>query len=98
LTEFAALNPSADGTEGDDVLLGSKNDDTLTGSGGNDFLVSSGGNDYLDGGEGHDVYILGDTFGDGKNPGTVTITDRRAGRTHLLQVRANRSSDRRPTD
>jgi Ca2+-binding RTX toxin-like protein len=48
---------SADGGEGDDVLIGGEGDDTLTGGIGDDVLLGGGGTDIVDGGEGDDVEI-----------------------------------------
>jgi len=53
----AAVLLSADGGEGDDVLLGGAGDDILVGSAGDDVLIGGAGTDVLDGAPGSDVVI-----------------------------------------
>ena len=48
---------TANGGEGDDVLLGGAGDDTLNGNAGDDVLIGGPGNDILDGGAGGNVVI-----------------------------------------
>jgi Ca2+-binding RTX toxin-like protein len=48
---------TADGGDGNDVLLGSAGDDTLLGSAGDDVLIGGQGQDVLDGGTGSNVVI-----------------------------------------
>ncbi len=48
---------TADGGEGNDVLVGSEGDDTLSGGDGDDVLVGGLGIDILDGGDGDDTEI-----------------------------------------
>jgi Ca2+-binding RTX toxin-like protein len=52
-----AIRLTADGGNGDDVLIGSQGDDTLTGGAGDDVLIGGPGQDVLDGGPGHDLLI-----------------------------------------
>ena len=54
-----ALQLTADGGEGDDVLIGSAGNDTLLGGAGDDVLIGEGGQDVLDGGPGDNVVITG---------------------------------------
>jgi Ca2+-binding RTX toxin-like protein len=46
---------TANGGDGDDVLIGSAGDDTLTGGAGDDVLIGGGGQDILDGGPGNNT-------------------------------------------
>ncbi len=48
---------TANGGDGDDVLLGSLGDDTLAGGAGDDVLIGGGGQDVLDGGPGSNVIL-----------------------------------------
>jgi Ca2+-binding RTX toxin-like protein len=48
---------TADGGDGDDVLIGSAGNDVLLGSAGNDVLIGGGGQDRLDGGAGSNTVI-----------------------------------------
>jgi Ca2+-binding RTX toxin-like protein len=50
---------TANGGDGDDVLVGSPGDDILTGGNGDDVLIGGGGQDVLDGGAGDNVIIQG---------------------------------------
>ena len=52
-----AIQFSADGGDGDDVLIGSPGNDTLTGGAGDDVLIGNGGVDVLDGGPGNNVIL-----------------------------------------
>jgi Ca2+-binding RTX toxin-like protein len=52
-----AIQLTADGGEGDDVLIGGDGDDTLLGGEGDDVLIGGPGLDVLDGGGGDDVEI-----------------------------------------
>jgi Ca2+-binding RTX toxin-like protein len=53
----AALLLTADGGDGDDVLIGGDGDDVLLGGDGDDVLIGGPGVDVLDGGDGDDVEI-----------------------------------------
>lgn len=53
----ASLLYSADGGDGQDILLGGEGDDTLLGGRGDDVLIGNGGADTLDGGEGGNTLI-----------------------------------------
>ena len=55
--EAGAIQLTADGGAGNDVLLGGDGNDTLLGGDGDDVLIGGDGNDVLDGGEGDDVEI-----------------------------------------
>jgi Ca2+-binding RTX toxin-like protein len=48
---------TANGGDGDDVLIGSPGNDTLTGGNGDDVLIGGGGQDILDGGPGNNVVL-----------------------------------------
>jgi Ca2+-binding RTX toxin-like protein len=54
-----AIQLTADGGEGDDVLVGSEGADVLLGGEGDDVLIGGPGTDVLDGGPGDDVEIQG---------------------------------------
>jgi Ca2+-binding RTX toxin-like protein len=53
------LQLTADGGDGDDVLVGSHGNDTLLGGNGDDVLLGNGGQDVLDGGPGSNTVIQG---------------------------------------
>jgi Ca2+-binding RTX toxin-like protein len=44
---------TADGGDGNDILIGSRGSDTLSGGAGDDILIGNGGQDILDGGTGN---------------------------------------------
>jgi Ca2+-binding RTX toxin-like protein len=48
---------TANGGDGDDVLIGSAGDDVLTGGAGDDVLIGGAGLDILDGGPGDNILI-----------------------------------------
>jgi Ca2+-binding RTX toxin-like protein len=52
-----AIQLSANGEEGNDVIIGGDGADTLTGGAGDDVLIGNGGLDIIDGGDGDDVEI-----------------------------------------
>jgi Ca2+-binding RTX toxin-like protein len=52
-----AIAFTADGGDGDDVLIGSQGDDTLIGGAGDDVLIGGPGQDVLDGGPGDNILI-----------------------------------------
>jgi Ca2+-binding RTX toxin-like protein len=52
-----ALAFTADGGQGDDILVGSVNNDSLFGNDGDDVLIGNGGVDVLDGGAGSNTII-----------------------------------------
>jgi Ca2+-binding RTX toxin-like protein len=53
----AAAQLTANGGDGDDVLIGSPGNDTLTGSAGDDVLIGGAGQDVLDGGPGDNIVL-----------------------------------------
>ena len=57
-----AIQLTANGGDGDDVLIGSAGNDTLTGGNGDDVLIGGGGVDVLDGGPGDNIVIPGAAF------------------------------------
>ncbi|QEL16354.1 calcium-binding protein [Limnoglobus roseus] len=52
-----AIQLTANGGDGDDVLIGGNNNDVLTGGAGDDVLIGGPGQDVLDGGPGDNVVI-----------------------------------------
>jgi Ca2+-binding RTX toxin-like protein len=52
-----AIRFTADGGQGNDLLIGSAGNDTLFGGDGEDFLLGLAGNDALNGGPGHDILV-----------------------------------------
>jgi Ca2+-binding RTX toxin-like protein len=70
---------TANGGDGDDLLIGSAGDDTLTGGAGDDVLIGGPGFDILDGGTGNNILIQSATVAPmtgGSNTGdTVTAAD-----------------------
>ncbi len=52
-----AIQLTADGGDGDDVLIGGDGDDVLLGGPGDDVLIGGPGTDTIDGGEGDDIEI-----------------------------------------
>jgi Ca2+-binding RTX toxin-like protein len=52
-----AIKFTADGGDGEDILVGGDGDDTLLGGDGEDLLVGGAGADVLDGGEGVDIEV-----------------------------------------
>jgi len=63
-----------DGTDGDDVIVGSDGDDNIDGGRGDDWICGGPGDDSLDGGDGNDV-VIGGTGDDGPSggPGNDTV-------------------------
>jgi len=62
---------TANGGDGDDVLIGSRGNDVLSGGAGDDILIGNGGLDVLDGGPGANVVFNAPTVAGN----TVTATD-----------------------
>jgi len=58
---LSGMQLTANGGDGDDVLIGSFGNDTLTGGPGDDVLLGNGGQDVLDGGSGSNVVIASAT-------------------------------------
>ncbi len=52
-----AIQLTANGGDGDDVLIGSAGNDFLSGGAGDDVLIGGGGQDVLDGGSGNNILI-----------------------------------------
>jgi Ca2+-binding RTX toxin-like protein len=48
---------TANGGDGNDVLIGGQGNDTLNGGAGDDVLIGGGGQDVLDGGTGNNVLL-----------------------------------------
>jgi Ca2+-binding RTX toxin-like protein len=68
---------TANGGDGDDVLIGSPGNDILTGGNGDDVLIGGGGQDMLDGGPGNNILINSATVApmSSNNAGSATATD-----------------------
>ena len=54
-----SIQLTADGGDGDDVLIGGAGDDTLLGGAGDDVLLGGPGTDTIDGGPGNNIVIQG---------------------------------------
>jgi len=76
-----AMLLTADGGDGDDVLIGSNGADTLLGGAGDDVLIGSGGNDILDGGTGDNVIV--------QNAAVGTISSTAVGQTRALLAQSD---------
>ena len=70
---------TADGGDGDDVLIGGNGGDTLLGGAGDDVLLGGAGNDVLDGGPGDNVVIAG--------PGANQVTSAKVAGSAFLEKR-----------
>ena len=70
---------TANGGDGDDMLVGSTGNDTLTGGAGDDVLIGGAGQDILDGGPGNNILIQSATVApmasSNNTGGTVTAAD-----------------------
>jgi Ca2+-binding RTX toxin-like protein len=69
---------TANGGDGDDILIGSAGNDTLTGGAGDDTLVGNGGQDILDGGTGNNTLLRAPVVGsastsDGSPAGSAAL-------------------------
>ncbi|MGA7487719.1 MAG: calcium-binding protein [Xanthobacteraceae bacterium] len=64
---------TADGGDGDDVLIGSAGADILSGGAGDDVLIGGGGQDVLDGGPGNNIVIQSPTVAPMSSNGTGTV-------------------------
>ncbi|MCC6222467.1 MAG: tandem-95 repeat protein [Thermoleophilia bacterium] len=60
LRTLCALEPTIDGTAGDDVIVGTAGDDVIRGRRGADTIDGGGGNDVVCGGPGADRIVTGD--------------------------------------
>jgi Ca2+-binding RTX toxin-like protein len=56
-TGLSGISLTANGGEGNDILIGSPGNDVLTGGSGDDILIGGGGLDVLDGGTGNNILI-----------------------------------------
>jgi Ca2+-binding RTX toxin-like protein len=65
LTNIVSGSGTINGTNGNDLIIGSSGSDTINGMGGDDCILGAGGDDTIDGGDSSDVCIGGagtDTF------------------------------------
>jgi Ca2+-binding RTX toxin-like protein len=76
-TGLTGMLLTANGGDGDDVLIGSPGNDILTGGNGDDVLIGGGGQDMLDGGPGNNILINSATVApmSSNDAGTATATD-----------------------
>jgi Ca2+-binding RTX toxin-like protein len=58
-TGLSGILLTANGGNGDDVLIGSAGNDELNGEAGDDVLLGQGGQDVLNGGPGDNIVIQG---------------------------------------
>ena len=79
-----AIQLTADGGAGDDVLVGGDGNDVLLGGAGDDVLVGGPGIDILDGGDGDDIEIQ--LVADGDTVTSATTADRKWLATHARIV------------
>jgi len=77
---------TANGGDGNDILIGSRGNDTLSGGAGDDILVGNGGQDVLDGGTGNNS-VFGPVSA--ANPVTATNVSPAAGAALLSQFMAS---------
>jgi Ca2+-binding RTX toxin-like protein len=83
---------TANGDDGDDVLVGSPGNDTLLGGAGDDVLVGGGGQDVLDGGPGSNVVIqsavlgqfMASSFAPSQGPASTPMADPASNQPPLL--------------
>ena len=83
---------TADGGDGDDVLVGSAGNDTLLGGAGDDVLVGGAGQDVLDGGPGSNVVIqsavlgqfMASSFAPSQGPASTPMVDPASNQPPLL--------------
>ena len=84
---------TADGGDGDDVLVGSPGNDTLLGGAGDDVLIGGAGQDVLDGGPGSNVVIQSAVLGQfmassfapaGQGPASTPMADPASNQPPLL--------------
>ena len=83
---------TADGGDGDDVLVGSPGNDTLLGGAGDDVLVGGAGQDVLDGGPGSNVVIqsavlgqfMASSFAPSQGPASTPMADPASNQPPLL--------------
>ena len=55
LTSVIVITGSGNGTNGNDLILGSTGNDSIRGRGGDDCIITGGGDDWIHGGNGSDV-------------------------------------------
>jgi Ca2+-binding RTX toxin-like protein len=80
----AGLSLTADGGDGDDVLIGSNGPDVLLGSAGDDVLIGGPGLDILDGGSGDNILIQGPITL--RHPAPSTASAASAGGSHQVSI------------
>ena len=82
-----AIQLTANGGDGSDVLVGSDGDDVLTGGAGDDVILGGLGIDVIDGGDGDDVEIP--LVGDGDKVTSATSADKTWVANHVRIVDGN---------
>ena len=80
-----AIQFTADGGDGDDVLIGSEGDDVLTGGPDDDVLLGGAGTDTIDGGDGDDVEIQLIAAGDTVTSATAADEEWLAEHTRIVE-------------
>jgi Ca2+-binding RTX toxin-like protein len=86
---------TANGGDGDDVIIGSDGADTLTGGAGDDVLIGGAGADILDGGPGDNILIQSATIctigaADAVQPAALLVqSDVTAGNDHIVVSHAD---------
>ncbi len=60
LTNIIVVAGNGNGTNDNDLILGSSGDDSIRGLGGDDCIITGGGDDFIQGGNGNDVCNGGD--------------------------------------
>ena len=90
---LSGIQLTADGGDGDDILVGSSGNDTLLGGAGDDVLIGGAGQDVLDGGPGSNVVIQSLVLGQfmassfapaGQGPASMPMADPASNQPPLL--------------
>ena len=85
-----AIQLTANGGDGDDVLIGGAGNDTLTGGAGDDVLIGGPGIDILDGGPGDNVLIQSATINPmAANTARIELCHRRGGQRRSADCRSS---------
>jgi Ca2+-binding RTX toxin-like protein len=84
---LTGMQLTANGGDGDDVLVGSPGNDILTGGAGDDVLIGGGGQDVLDGGSGNNILINSATAAPGA--GTAALLGQFAAASFVMTGQGN---------